>query len=158
MDRLLSKDENFVWLVGETGDGGTSFQEFRKFDSKTKKLISKVKIENQFSDQTLYLTQTGKKEQEITKIKCFDEDASDPSISTCTSKIYADFDAEVYKLIPKEFYKSQDPALEKSEKVVCGKYEIVDISDQDTQVLYNGKSVIDLKQLYIQNSVCVGGI
>lgn len=155
MDRFLSKDKDFIWLIGETGDGGTSFQSFRKFDAMTKALISTVKIENQFSDQTLYFTQTGKIEQEITKIKCFDENASDPSISTCTSKIYADFDAEVYKLIPKEFYKSQDPALEQTSKITCGKYEMVDGANQGQQVLYGGKSIIDLTQLYIQNSVCV---
>ena len=158
MDRFLSKDDDFIWLIGETGEGGTSYQYFRKYDAKTKALIYTVKIENQFSDPILYFTQAGKKEQEITKIKCFDGNAADPSISIFTSKQYANFDAQVYKLIPKELYKSQDPALEKDIKVKCGKYEIVNGSDQETQVLYNGKSIIDLKQLYIQSNLCVGGV
>lgn len=164
MDGFLSKDSEFIWLKGETGDGGISNQYYKKYDAKTKNLIYTVNIQNEFSDQVLYFTQSGKKTKEITKIKCVDEKSGDPSVSICTSKQYADFDAEVYKLIPKEFYKSQDPALRKPEKkVVCGKYEIVDASKDPTQpdadpgkqVLYDGKSILEYKQLYFQDNVCV---
>jgi len=160
---ILAKNSDFIWLVGYFGDGGSSSETYYKFDANSKKLIETISIGNDFSDQSLYRTVTGKKEQKIATIQCVDEKSGDPSVSICTSKQYADFDAQVYKLIPKEFYKSQDPALEKSEKIVCGKYEVVDApkepaepdNDPGKQFLYDGKSILDLKQLYIQNSICV---